>query len=279
MYLYDYHMHSLNSSDGKSSIYEMCMSAIASGMKEIAVTDHFEPSLGNEKYSFYKPGDYFLDILKAGFIFNKDIKIKCGVELGQPHLYPEYSEKLVESYPYDYVLASVHKMKDNRDFGEIAYNRENVSSYCIKYLDELAQLAQWNKFDCIGHLDLVKRYASNYDTNARLMDYKEKLEEILKIIIGNGKGIEVNTSGLRQSAAECLPDLDIISFYRELGGEIITVGSDAHTANDVGRGVKEAIEMIQSAGFKFMTLYSQRQPFMIKLTDKSSNYRFSRKPA
>lgn len=111
------------------------------------------------------------------------------------------------------------------------------------------------------------------------MDYKERLEEILKIIIRNGKGMEVNTSGLRQSAEECLPGLDIISFYKQLGGEIITVGSDAHIADDVGKGIREAIEIIKLAGFNFMTVYTSRQPSMIKISEKSSIYHFNKQPA
>ena len=279
MYLYDYHTHSLNSSDGKSSISEMCDRAIASGLKEIAVTDHFEPSLGNERYPYYRSENYFFDILKAKAIFQKEIKIKSGVELGQPHLYPEYSLKLIQSHQYDYVLASSHKMGDNRDFGELIYDEENVSEYCIKYLNELKSLAEWNEFDCIGHLDLVKRYASKFNLKANFMNYKERLEEIFTVIIKNGKGIEVNTSGLRQSAEECLPGLDIITFYRQLGGEIITMGSDAHSADDIGKGIKEAIEVIKLAGFNYMTVYEKRKPSMIKISDKTSVYHFNKQPA
>lgn len=279
MYLYDYHMHSHNSSDGQSSISEMCVRAIASGLQEIAVTDHFEPSLGNEKYPYYNAGHYFFEMLKAGSIFGKELKIKCAVELGQPHLYPEYSVRLIESNPYDYVLASAHKMRDNQDFGEITYNAHNVPAYCIRYLDELKSLADWNKFDCIGHLDLVKRYASQYHTKADLMDYKQRLEEILKTVIQNNKGIEVNTSGLRQSAKECLPGFDIIKFYRQLGGEIITVGSDAHCADDVGKGIAEAIELIKLAGFNYMTVFTNRQPSRIKISEKPSSYHFDKQSA
>ena len=279
MYLCDYHMHSLHSSDGKSPISDMCVQAIASGLKEIAVTDHFEPSAGNEKYPSYKPENYFLDMSKANSLFGKEIKIKCGVELGQPHLYPEYSLKLIQSNAYDYVLASAHRMRSNKDFGDISYTPENVSFYCDRYLQELRTLAQWNQFDCIGHLDLVKRYASKFNVKANLMNYKERLEEILKLIICNGKGIEVNTSGLRQSAGECLPGFDIISFYRQLGGEIITVGSDAHAAEDVGKGIGEALEIIKLAGFQCIAVYAGRQPSMIKISDKASVYHFSKQPA
>lgn len=80
----------------------------------------------------------------------------------------------------------------------------------------------------------------------------------------------MNTSGLRQFAKACLPDLDIVSLYRQLGGEIITVGSDAHTAEDVGKGIREGIEMIEQAGFDYITVYVNRQPSMIKISRKAS---------
>lgn len=272
-------MHSVNSRDGKNTITDMCAKAISAGIDEIAITDHFEPMSGSRNCPEYKPERYFLDILKARYIFGREVKIKSAVELGQPHIYPEYSQRLIDTYPYDYVLSSVHKMKDDTDFGDIAYTAENVSNYCVKYLKELKLLAQWNQFDCIGHLDLVKRYASQYNIKADFMNHKDMLEEILKIVIQNGKGIEVNTSGLRQSAKECVPALSIISLYRELGGEIITVGSDAHIATDVGKGILDAIEIIELAGFNYLTVYTNRKPSMIRISEKSSMYQCNKQPA
>ena len=279
MYMYDYHTHSRNSSDGKNSAAALCEKAIAAGMREIAVTDHFEPTTGNEEYRFYKPCNYFLDMLKARMLYGTQLKIKYAVELGQPHLYPEYSARLLESYPYDYVLASAHKMKGDVDFGEVAYDKNNLSQYCVSYLEELKALALWNNFDCVGHLDLIKRYAARVDLKANLMEHRERLEEVLKILIGNGKGIEINTSGLRQHAKECLPGLDIVRLYKQLGGEIITVGSDAHCSEDVGKGIREGIEIARTAGFEYMTVYTQRKPHRIRLTEKASAAAIVKKPA
>jgi histidinol-phosphatase (PHP family) len=87
--------------DGKSTVSEMCISSVDAGMKEIAVTDHFEPCLREENV-FYNAENYFLDIEKMRSVLNGKIKIRSGVELGQPHLYPDLSEKLINSHPYDY---------------------------------------------------------------------------------------------------------------------------------------------------------------------------------
>ncbi|AFM00057.1 histidinol phosphate phosphatase HisJ family [Desulfitobacterium dehalogenans ATCC 51507] len=268
MFLMDYHMHSLNSSDAHDEITTLCDKAIARGLQEIAITDHFEPSSGNEQYLQYNGKKYFSEISEARQRFEGKIKIKSGVELGQPHRFSKHSLKLIEEYPYDYVLGSAHRLPNNVDFGEVHYTPENLATYCAIYLLELKTLAQWDHYDCLGHLDLVKRYAANYQLRANLMDYQEQLAEILKIVIQKGKGIEVNTSGLRQSSKECLPGLDIIRLYKELGGEIITVGSDAHWAEDVGKGIPEGMELIRRAGFNYVTVYTNRKPTMIKIGDK-----------
>ncbi|NMA69988.1 MAG: histidinol-phosphatase HisJ family protein [Desulfitobacterium sp.] len=269
MYLFDYHTHTLNSLDGHDDIFALCENAIAQGLREITITDHFESSLGNDQYLRYNAKETFSQISEARQKFEGKLIIKAGVELGQPHLFPEYSLKLIENHPYDYVLGSAHRMPDSVDFGEVEYTAENLSSYCLKYLDVVKGLAQWNHFDCVGHFDLVKRYAANYQLKAQLLDYKERVAEILKILIQNGKGIEVNTSGLRQSSGECLPDFDIIRFYRQLGGEIITVGSDAHWASDIAKGIEDAIEIIHNAGFRYLTIYTNRKPRMVKISNQA----------
>jgi histidinol-phosphatase (PHP family) len=279
MYLYDYHTHSVNSTDGKDEIKDLCINAVSKGLMEIAISDHFEPTKGNESYPAYKAEKYFAEIQEAREFCSSKIKIKTAVELGQPHLFPEYSLNLINTHKYDYVLASAHKMENNTDFSELIYHEENMDFNCLKYLAELHVLAEWNNFDCIGHLDLVKRYAANYNTRACLMNYREYLEEVLKIIIHNGKGIEVNTSGLRHASKECMPDLDIVSLYYQLGGEIITVGSDAHAAEDVGKGIGDAINIIKNAGFNYLTVFSGREPHMIRISDKPSVYMFSKQTA
>jgi len=279
MYLYDYHTHSVNSTDGKDEINDLCSNAFNRGLKEIAISDHFEPSNGNEQYPAYKVEKYFSEVQESREIFGNKIKIKTAVELGQPHLFPEYSLNLIETHKYDYILASAHKMKDNTDFGDLVYHEKSLPTHCLKYLAELKALAEWDKFDCLGHFDLVKRYAANYNVKACLMDYYESLEEILKILIQNGKGIEVNTSGLRQASKACMPDFDIINLYFQLGGEVITVGSDAHSAEDVGKGVGDAIDIIKNAGFNYLTVFSERKPYMIRISDKAPVYMYNKQTA
>lgn len=268
MYLYDYHLHTTNSTDGKSSLIDVCKSAIAKGISEIAITDHFEPTEYDKAYAFYQPELFLKQVEETRKIFNGMLIIKYGIELGQPHIYPEYSEKIIQEYPFDFVLASGHKIRGDVDFGDIDYTKANLDTYFKKYLDNLKELVQWGQFDCIAHFDLIKRYCARANIKINLMDtYEDKITEILKLIIEKKKGIEINTSGLRQYSAGLMPDRDIISQYRLLGGTNITVGSDAHHAKDVGEGVLETMQLLSTLGFQHMTLYNRREPYYINLLD------------
>ena len=260
-YLADYHIHSTYSSDGHNTIMELCKSAIKKGIGEIAITDHFEPTMANESCSFYNQKGYWAYMTKARQVYKGKLSIKLGVEMGQPHLFPEASNAILADFPYDYVLASLHKLSDGRDASEIDYSRISEEEVCGIYLSQLKELIYWNNFECIGHLDLIKRYsAAVYKRNLSLTSQYELLKEVLKLAIMSGKGIEINTSGLRQAPKETMPGLDVLKLYRELGGEILTIGSDAHFAEDVGKGLGEAQVLARMAGFRYITVFNNRKP-------------------
>jgi histidinol-phosphatase (PHP family) len=271
-YLSDYHLHSLNSEDGHSTVEEICRSAVDSGLQEIAITDHFEPDSDDRVYSFYRPKAYMDDILKARERFKGRLNIKTGVELGQPHIYPEESERVLKSLPYDYVIGSVHKADGGTDVYYLDYGSMPKMELIEMYLDAVKKLAVWGRFDCIGHIDLVKRYRA-YHLKDRLtfMDKREMLEEVFRMIIPAGKGIEINTSGLRQAAKETMPGLDVLRLYRDMGGEILTIGSDAHQACDVGKGVEEAVQLAEEAGFKYLTVFNNRVPEWVSISGRAGH--------
>lgn len=272
-YLTDYHVHSSFSSDGHNSIMELCSSAISKGIREIAITDHFEPTISNEYCTFYNQRGYWAYITKAKQLFKGKLKIKLGVELGQPHLFPEASKAILADFPYDYVLASAHKLPEGMDVSELDYDGISEEELCAMYLAQLKQLVYWYDFDCIGHLDLIKRYsAAVYKKNISLACQYELLKEVLQLVIGSGKGIEINTSGLRQAPRETMPGLDVVRLYRALGGEILTIGSDAHFAEDIGKGLAEAFELARTAGFRFITVFNERKPDWVSITEDKNTF-------
>lgn len=268
-YLIDYHMHSNYSTDGHDTIDEMCHSAIKKELKEIVITDHFEPTMGDEMYSDYDQKGYWSEITKAKQKYKGKLKVKLGVELGQPHLFQKGSYAILKDFPYDYVLASAHKLPDGRDMSELDYANISVEAACSLYLEQLDMLLGWENFDCIAHLDLIKRYSSSiYGKNLTLNCQHELLSQVLKKIISKGKGIEINTSGLRQTPKETMPGLDVLALYHELGGEILTIGSDAHRAKDIGKGIKDGLALATHAGFRFITVFDQRKPEQIRISDE-----------
>ncbi|MGE5633533.1 MAG: histidinol-phosphatase HisJ family protein [Caulobacteraceae bacterium] len=272
-YLMDYHVHSTHSIDGHSTIMELCRSAISKGINEIVITDHFEPYDGNGGCPQYDQKHYWIEAIKARKVFKGRLQVKMGVELGQPHLFPESSEAVLADFPYDYVIGSVHKFPGGKDASELDYSAISEEDACSMYLTQLKQLIAWNNFDCIGHLDLIKRYSvGTYGRNISLVCQYDLLREVLKAAIVKGKGIEINTSGLRQTPRETMPGLDVLRLYKELGGEVLTIGSDAHFASDVGKGVPEALDMAREAGFKFITVFKDREPQWIRISGEKNAY-------
>lgn len=263
---YDYHIHTIRSGDGKSTLGEVCESAIRKGIKEIAVTEHFEPILADKDYKFYEPLICREEVIKANEIYKGKLKIKMGVELGQPHLFLESTNRMLKKTSFDYIIGSAHKLPGDTDVSRLDYRVISIEDACQIYINEIRELVSLADFDCVGHLDLIKRYSTSiYKTRITLMTKYELLKEVLKLIISKGKGIEINTSGLRQLPKETMPGVDVLKLYRELGGEVLTIGSDAHRAVDVAEGIDTALENAREAGFKYLTIFNERKPEWISI--------------
>lgn len=206
------------------------------------------------------------DIERARVKYKDKLTVRFGVELGQPHLYPESSSKVLGSYDHDFVLGSVHRFSDGSDACRLHYQDYTCEHVCMMYFKELKGLLEWGNFDCLGHIDLIKRYSSScYKKRITFMDYIDYLDEILKMVISNGKAIEINASGLRRDCRETLPGFDVVKRYKELGGEYLTVGSDSHKIEDVGSGIEEALRIAVDAGFQYITVYDKRTPYLKKI--------------
>ncbi len=273
MKLVDYHIHSLYSSDSSAKLEDIANSAITKGLKEIVITDHFEPTSVDNEYTYYNPVDQLVSIETLNEKLDGKLKIRQGVELGQPHHYPNLIREVKAKVNFDYIIGSAHKDLHDIDVNQINYGLENLDIICRKYLKEVVSMVKDNQFDCVGHLDLIKRYASRQGITISIRPYQEQLEEIFKILINNGKGIEINTSGLRESMKSFMPDFDIVSFYKELGGEIVTIGSDAHYAKHVGEGLNLAMDMLRNVGFRYITVFDKRVANFEAITSSEKYYK------
>lgn len=283
--LEDMHTHTSFSPDAKSSPEDMLKRAVELGLAAYAVTDHcdcnfwypaehyFSDTSEAFDVEMYGSGEYSAQSIKAQQELKEKYKGKinflCGIELGQPLQNIEMVEQVVSRPELDFIIGSHHQNKGKEDFYFIEYNKMDTSEIYALLDDcfrETLGMCKWGKFDVLGHLTYPLRYIEGeYGIEIDLRRYEDIIREIFCTLIHNGKGIEINTSGLRQKYSRTFPTFEYVRLYRELGGEIITVGSDAHCAADIGKGIADGAELARQAGFRYLAYFKNRKPEFLTL--------------
>ena len=278
MYLADYHTHSKYSFDGCEAPEEMCQQAIRMGLSELAITDHMDIYTGRpygELLDFDQTPTGVVHMDVAGLYRElrelKDryagrLRLVIGSELGQPQVGPEAAAAFLRDYPLDFVIGSVHNMEGDRDVYYYDFGSIDIPAMYDHYLDWLITLAKIGDFDIMGHLTYPLRYAfEQRGLTLDLAPYEEKFRYLFKLLTEKGRGIEVNVSGYYKAMKESMPPLSLVKLYRECGGELITIGSDAHKKQYIGCFQREGRQILQAAGFKYITTYEERRPSMVPL--------------
>lgn len=272
MILCDMHMHSNNSFDAKNSVVEMCRTAIDRGLYAVAITDHCEaPMIKDGENCEYGSFDRLIpnsitETLSAKQKYEKKIKILCGLELGEPMHDKECTERALAYGASDFTLASVHNLRGMEDFYFIDYSKISVDEILKLYFAELAETAEFKYFDSLAHLTYPLRYIkAKTGKIPDLEPFSEDIDKIFKILIKNKKALEINVSGLFKELKMTLPDENLVRRFRELGGEYITLGTDSHSVDFVGKGIKEGIEVARRAGFSHYTIYENHTPILIPI--------------
>ena len=265
---FDFHNHSLQSPDGKHSIEQMVLRAIELGMKHYTITDHLEINkFYDEEYPYEEPvrqSSVILPPLKEKY--KNKISLQYGVELGQPLHDMELTNRMLASYNYDFIIGSCHMVRGYDDFYFLDYNEIDPNFLLGLYFEELLEMAQWGKFDILGHLTYPLRYiVGDKNIHVDMEPYDKIIDEIFRTLIKNDMGIEINTSGLRQKISYTLPNLKYVKRFYDLGGRILTIGSDAHCTEDLGKGIQAGIEIAKAAGFTEAACFKNRKPEFIKI--------------
>lgn len=259
--LSDFHLHSDFSGDCQVPMDEMVEAAIEKKVEKLCFTDHHDLDFPHPTIDFTLDIDpYFESLLKYKEYYKDKIEILAGIELGmQEHLYPTLSE-IVAKYPFDFVLASNH-LANGIDVYEKVYfeERSQHKGYLEYFEDILRNVSNYTDYDSYGHLDYVIRYGEFANKKLAYQDFKDVLDEALKKIIENGKGIEVNTSGYRYNLGEPHPSRSILNHYKQLGGEIITIGSDAHHPKHLIHRFDRAKDLLKEVGFTHFTTFTKRK--------------------
>ncbi len=263
--IYDLHTHSAHSFDGNHSCAELCESAIKKGINGIAITDHCD--IDGEDTDFdllFKMQTADIAACKNGF--DGKLEVFSGIELGQGIFRKAKSEALLNKFSFDFVLGSIHNLENMQDFYFRDYNNFDVYELLDEYFDAIIKLCEWNQFDSLAHLTYPLRYINGkYKIDIDLSKFSAKIDNILKLLISSEKALEINTSELNRELSEFMAPASVISRYKELGGKYITLGSDSHFYDKIGNGVTEGLEMAQSCGFDYQTVFVQRKPKLIRI--------------
>lgn len=268
MILSDYHMHSSFSDDSEATMASMIKRSIELGFHTICFTDHMDLDFPIE--------------FGGGFVFNTDIYTKhikklkdqyadqinilCGVEYGlRPYLKEQFAT-LTKKNDFDFIIGSSHLVGNIDPYQKAFWEGITEEQGIIKYLESIyANVQTFEDYDVYGHIDYAIRYAPNQNHNYSYIKYADLIDEIFKTIIHKGKGIEVNTAGYKYGLGHPHPQTDVLKRYKELGGEIITIGSDAHKPEHIGYDFKKVEELLKSLGFEYYTIFEKRQPQFIAL--------------
>lgn len=262
----DNHNHSVQSPDGENTVKEMIEKAVELGIKHYTITDHLEINKFYDKEFLYENPVKESSIILPQLIeeYKDRIDVHYGIELGQPLHNMALTERMLNTYPYEFIIGSCHMVKGWDDFYYLDYEKTDPHYLLGLYFNELLEMAEWGKFDVLGHLTYPLRYIQgDFGIKINMEQYDDIIAKIFRTLIKNNMGIEINTSGLREKIGVTLPDELYIRMYRELGGEIITVGSDAHCTANLGKGIAEGIQIAKKCGFDKIYYYSHRKPVSI----------------
>lgn len=263
MYLADYHTHSRISPDARRSMTEMAEAAIAAGLDELCFTDHMEPvgwglTTPRESYDWAALSAEFAAAQEA--VGNR-IQLRLGVELGDVPWAVDNTERLLsQAPPLDFMIGSIHMLSGQYNGIDLYFydpsDETEARRGLADYLGQVRKLAQWGKFSVLGHLTLPLRYLNeNRGFHLSFDGFEAEIEEILRLLIQKGCGIELNTN----RGNTPLPDGKWLRMYRRLGGEIITLGTDAHNRRYVGCAIREGQELLRQCGFaRFCTFRNMR---------------------
>ena len=245
----------------------ICDAAIAQGLSEIAVCDHAEFTPLDECYGYLRPATYLAEIARCQRKYGQALTVRAGVEVGEPHKHPDAVAALLAGYEFDVVLGSLHFVDDLPSFSSRYFRDQTLEEGVTSYFSALADQAAAGDFDVLAHFDIICRaaYRAFGAAIADYSPYERLVRQVLRILIERGKGLEINTATTYRRMGDLASTLQVLRWYREMGGGIITLGSDAHCPRDVGAGCDAALDVARAAGFDWLATYEGRQVRRVRI--------------
>ena len=261
--MFDFHIHSSVSFDSETPALDIAHAAKHAGLKEICFTDHWDyHSYPDEDHDLFSLDEYSkaYDLLEV-----EDLTIRRGVEYGLTDWNIPHCNELLSKRKFDFVIGSVHYVDGYDPYYPYFWESMSVEKAYGRYLEKTLECVKvHSNFDVLGHLTYVCKSQHNPSGKPVMYnDYKEISDEIMKILVAKGKGMEINTSGVDRTG-DFLPPKEFLVRFKELGGEIVTIGSDAHTPDRVGQHVDAGLEILRDV-FGYVCTFSERTPVFHKL--------------
>ena len=260
----DFHMHSNFSYDSDAPMESMIQGAIQKGISTICFTEHLD-------LDFVEPVNvefnrYFPTVELMRDKYRAQIDIRSGVEFGLLSHLGNACKELVNSRAFDFVIGSIH-MVDGYDpwYPQYFQKVSDIEGYRRAFELTLEGIRAVEDIDVLGHMDYIVRYGNKHTEEYSYVRFADLIDEILKYLILHGKGLEVNTAGWKHQLGFAHPHQDILKRYKELGGEILTIGSDAHCPEDIAYGFDKVKAYLEACGFKYYTEFKRRKPVFCAL--------------
>ena len=266
----DLHCHTKYSFDSIADPNEVCDNAIKKGIQYIAITDHCDyDCILSGLYEDYLADEAKKEICGLKEKYSGTLEVLYGIELGGAHIVPKEAQALVTAHEFDFVLGSLHNLRDVPDFSFINFEHMPdglIRSLMHRNISELCEIAKLPFINAIAHITYPNRYMKAAGREVNLSEFEDEFIKLFQIIIDTGKALEVNTSPYRKGIKDTMPEAELLRLYKSCGGTKITVGSDAHLPEGIGDGTSEALEILENTGFNTITVYRAGKGFDIPIS-------------
>lgn len=262
----DLHLHSEFSFDSYTDPEENIKSAIKNNIKIMAFTDHIDIYCQNDENWSFDIDKYFSTIYKLREKYKNQIKILAGVEVGLAYENADKINKFIDDNHFDFAIGSIHAV----EFKDIWSNRKNIEknpkyNFRKYYQYMLESIKSCKNFSILGHIDYIDRYVKDKSVIPDFSFYEDLIEEILKELIKTNRGIEYNTAGFRNNLSYANPKDKILEKYKDLGGQIITLGSDSHYPDTISYKIKDGIKHLKDLGYKNISYFENKKEKIIEI--------------
>ncbi len=270
---HDYHVHSHYSCDSQATMADMCRAAVAQGIQEIGFTEHFDLHPGEKECrDWFRLDAWAAELERMRAEFAGHLTIRAGIEIGEPHRFQAEARAMLARYPFDYALGSLHWVGDDSMFDKRFFEQTPYAEAFRLFYEELERMTRVGGFDILSHFDVPVRTAFSVYGRYDPREHEDCIRPVLRNLIERGIALDLNTAALRRRARVLTPGLDILRWYVELGGERVTLGSDAHRPEQVGLHLDAAVETARAAGLKNVTHFEQRRARLLPMPESNGEW-------